>query len=483
MECLRLRKRLLMCISNEPFYISRSALLIYQTCQRKYFYSNEFNNHGLSSNFINRDLLIGSSIHRGLQHLFEHCRINHPSGDFDETCVDEAVKVALELFDNEINQPNCNIGIRKTEDLGYVIIESRNLVEALIRAYSLVRLPLFLEEYEILEIEKEDTLDFGNDIIFLAKADGLLRRKSDNKLAVLSIKTISEFIDEGHPTKTPTIQSISIDMQGNSEAYVIKKRLNYWYKYLNSSSDDDDYKYRETDLIVNFGCNSEVANYLKSCITERIDINLIQYEHLVKGEMSESPYGSGNYRRNTPLLHPYYLDMGFNLRSGVIDKNQFAITFGKGRPPKGWEKVDIWKYVSIKEWIWMLAGGEIQPELGQILHKFIRASDVIYRSDEEQREWFESTEYLVRYMKVTKSLYEESIEYAKGDTSRELTALYRLYPKDTQRCLKYYGQDCIFYSICHQGIDAQEALNDNLYQIRVPHHDKEREKFKEKGLI
>lgn len=472
----------------EPFYISRSALLTYQTCNRKYYLSNEFQGHGLSSNYINRDLLIGSAIHRGLQHLFEHCRVNHPSGNFDETCVDEAVKVALELFDNETSNPQCNIGIKKNEDLGFVLIESKNLVEALIRTYSLVRLPLFLEEYEILEIEKEDTLDFGNDIIFLAKADGLLRRKSDNKLVVLSIKTISEYIDEGS-SKTPTIQSISIDMQGNSEIYVIKDRLNSLYSiFLQILPDTSLMNEREMVTITNvceeFNVNPEVRNYLLHCWERKvknIEINLVQYEHLVKGETTEQPQYSGNYRRNTPLLHPYYLDMGINFRSGALDKNQFAITFGKGRPPKGWEKINIWQKMPIKQWIDILASGEIQPELGSILHKFIRASDVIFRSNEEQEEWFLSTKALVNEIKFKQTTY--NYDYINKELINYKYLLAELYPKDTQRCLQYYGSNCVFYNICHHGINPTEALNDNLYQIRRPHHDKELNKFKERGFI
>jgi hypothetical protein len=469
-----------MSLNNEPLFISRSALLTYQTCNRKYFYSNEFNSHGISSSYINRDLLIGSAIHRGLQHLFEHCRLNHPFGDFDETCVDEAVKVALELYDKETSNPNCNIGVKRTEDLGYVLIECRYLVEALIRTYSLVRLPLFLEEYEILEVEKEDSLNFGNDIVFLAKADGLLRRKSDNKLVVLSIKTISEFVDEGSSKKVPTIQAVGIDMQGNSEAYVIKNRLNEWYKHFKAlglqlnSSVEGMFAWMQANL----GCNKEVFDYFVwvNNNNKEIKVNLIQYEHLIKGEMSEWGQNSGIYRRHTPLLHPYYLDLGFNLRSGVSDKNQFAITFGKGRPPKGWEKVDVWKYLSIKEWIDMLASGEIQPELGDVLSKFIRGSDVIFRDDDEQLEWFISTKTLVKEINNKRfAMNNDPMDYA------ECLATY--YPKDTQQCLKYYGSLCTYYSICHQGVNPDEALNDRLYQIRRPHHDSELKSFEEKGFV
>jgi hypothetical protein len=47
----------------------------------------------------------------------------------------------------------------------------------------------FLEEYEVLEVEKEEVFDsFSPIVTWLGKADGLLRRKSDNELIILSFK-------------------------------------------------------------------------------------------------------------------------------------------------------------------------------------------------------------------------------------------------------------------------------------------------------
>jgi hypothetical protein len=71
------------------------------------------------------------------------------------------------------------------------------------------------------------------------------------------------------------------------------------------------------------------------------------------------------------------------------------ITFGQGRPPKSWEKINIWQIMSVKQWIFMLNTGQIQPEIGNILKDIIYTSDLIFRSNEEQEEWKLSIGYMI----------------------------------------------------------------------------------------
>jgi hypothetical protein len=153
------------------------------------------------------------------------------------------------------------------------------------------------------------------------------------------------------------------------------------------------------------------------------------------------------------------------------------ITFGQGRPPKSWEKINIWQIMSVKQWIFMLNTGQIQPEIGNILKDIIYTSDLIFRSNEEQEEWKLSIGYMIETIENRL----RNLEIWKQGTYEQNLAM--LFPKNTQSCHNFYGKDCIFVSVCHNGLDIDEAFEFGTYKTRHPHHDLEREYFKEKGWL
>lgn len=453
--------------------MSRSALLSYQTCNRKFYYQYQYKGHGVVDNKLNIDLLIGEACHRGLQHLLEHCRIDHKNGDFTDTCIDEAVKYANDLYITRISTND--IDIHKSEDLGYVILETGALIEGLIRSFALYRLPSLLNEYDILEVEKEDIYNINESSIFLGKADGLFKRKSDNKLVVLSIKTDSYLTEN-------TIRDNTHDMQGISEIVIIKDRLNFLYDLLKTRNhlelgyDDNKLNY-DKDWII----NEDVYNYMQDCYSKNlknIEINLVQYEHLIKGGRRQDPAKSGIYKRQSPLLHPYKLNSGIDFKSKIFNPDEFMITFGQGRPPKNWEKIDIWKIMPVKQWIDMLNTSQVQPEIGNILKDIIYTSDLIFRSNEEQEEWVESFGQVINNIDRDLTIYN-----LHKDSAASRNSFNKRFPKNTQSCHNFYGKDCIFVDVCHNGLRIDEAFEFGTYQIRHPHHDLEREYFKEKGWL
>jgi PD-(D/E)XK nuclease superfamily len=457
--------------------ISRSAILTYQTCNRKFYYQYAYNNHGVIGNKLDLDLLVGECIHRGLQHLLEHCRINHPNGDFDITCIDEAVNQALDLHSEKLSRDE--IGLHYGEDVGYVLIEHRNLIEGLIRTYALKRLPNFLDEYEVLEVEKEDSLSLGNDILFLGKADGLLRRKSDNKLVVLSYKTCSEYSDS-------LLRDIQHDMQGVSEIVIIKERLNYLFKNLSEFWRNGD-EYGFNRFVAASNTSKEVVDYLWWAFNsnlEKIEVNLVQYEHLVKGKRREDPIKSGIYKRQSVLLHPYKHDIGFNIKSGILDETEYKWKM-EGRPPKDWIKSDIWLEMPIQTWIDILNSGKIQPEYGNPLDDLVRVSDLVYRSNDEQIEWLDSVRYMTGDIVYRFELLNNMTDAKPNLIGNVIynNSLAVAFPKNTQQCHNYYGKDCMFVDYCHNGLDMSYSLENGLVQIRKPHHDTEKELFKERGFL
>lgn len=513
---------------------SRTAFLTGQTCLRKRYLGFHYAQTGLSSGFVDLNLLTGTAVHRGLQHLLEHCRVDHPNGDFEEKCIDTAVEFALEVFKEEITTKSINLHSTEMMNVQFVIEEHECLIEGLIRAFAIKRLKDLLEEYEVLEVEHEEIYELSprivcpvclgegflisnpdrlirnasdpkcsncnalgviGGILFLAKADGLFRRKSDNKLIVLSIKTTSEYPlgnDEDEINSqfsSVVIRNILHDMQGCSETAVIQDRIdrawNRW-EFLNNDA--------EASIERSETFDAEELKFLNDYhwfkdYQEKPEVYAVQYEHLVTGKRRQSPAKSGIYKRSNFLIHPIKFESQIGIdvfgRGKSFSNSEYKWKWGSGKHPKGWNSIDIWNDVGIKLWVDLLASGKIQPELGNPLDEVIRTSELIIRTPEDIKEWKISIRFQEERISQDLDMLEIAANHDKKsgeEWSLFNNVLAERFPKNTQSCHNYYGNDCTFVNLCHGGVQIEDSLG-SLYQIRHPHHELEEEEFKEKGLI
>lgn len=465
----------------EKFFTSRTAALTYQTCARKRFLAFHYAGSGLATETLNINLLTGSAIHRGLQHLLDHCRLDHPDGDFEEKCIDQAVVHAVELWRSSITEHSLSLYSSEENNRAWVIAEHECLIEGLIRVFAIRRLRDLLEEYEVLEVEHEEIYeDFSPLVTFLGKADGLFKRKIDNKLIVLSIKTASEFANV-------TIRNILHDMQGCSEWTIIQDRLDKAWTY-SQGLDENDVFWND-------------YNWMRD-LEEKPQVYAVQYEHLITGKRREYPTKSGFYARYNFLIHPlaYIPQTGFQLGSMqfVTKASEYKWKIKSGKQPKGWEKVDIWANIGIKNWIQMLATGKIQPEEGdpfivrideetkEISSGCLHTSELIIRTPEELEEWKVSTAYqeekIVANLEQLNLIAKRCKENPSGCGWENFQVeLQKLFPKVTQNCHDYYGRDCQFVPVCHFGLDLNDSSH--LFTSRESHHEAERLYQIEKGWI
>jgi hypothetical protein len=448
---------------------SRSAVLTFQTCNRKRFLQYHVNGTGVQSGFLNLDLAVGTASHRGLQHLLEHCRTEHPDGNFEQKCVDEAVEhgrsLWLKMCDDYIIKP------KGAETVDFIIYEQMSLIEALIRAFAIYRLPTFLEQYEVLEVEKEEVYeDFSESVTWLGKADGLLRNKLTNELVVLSIKTASQYLED------ITLRNILHDMQGVSEIACIEDRLvKLWQNIKDSNNYLESMDMSEDRLFF----------YLKELYYPPKP-RKVQYEYLIKGQRRKD--SDGLYRQQNILVHPYKKDpmMFFTSQmDSYTNESEYKWSVGAGKTPKNWSKIDIWNDIGVDEWIRRLSCGEIQPEEGTCLGNFIKVPDVVNRNDEEIEEWKISTSFMEE--NIADSLFElkqstnQPDEILTKNIQQEI--ILQNFPKNTQSCHNYYGGDCTFVNTCHSNLTIEEGLETGFYKPRFPHHQLEVEEFEKKGFI
>ena len=174
-------------MENEPMFTSRTAILSYKTCAYKRFLQYHLEGAGFVGGLISLDLLVGTVVHRGLQHLLEHCRKHKEDESLTEACIDEAVEKAREVWKDTLSNQGLYLHSGEEDRLDWIIPEQESLWEGLIRAFAIRRLPDILEEYEILEVEHEEvSTEFSQIVTLLGKADGLFLRKKDNALIILS---------------------------------------------------------------------------------------------------------------------------------------------------------------------------------------------------------------------------------------------------------------------------------------------------------
>lgn len=521
-------------ITKNQRYTSRSAVLSHFTCPYKRYLTYHVMQTGLVPEFESLDLIIGTCVHRGIQHLLEHCRLHHQDGNFDQQCVDEAVAKAYEIWNETLQTRQLALHSGEDERLAWIIAEQECLFEGLIRAFAFRRLPAILGEYTILEVEKEEvfenftikdcrlcqgnkkvtkdireaylfnktglevrTIDFDienlgfvvcpkcdgtgkiHPVIFLGKADGLFLRKSDNKIIQLSIKTASMYPEV-------TERNILHDMQGVSEQVCTNDRIERIWNHLHR------------------GPEADFEDHWLRSFERMPKVYAVQYEFLLKGQRRQDPYNSGMYRQQSFLIHPYKQESLMTIGGGgvSVSPSEYKFTWGKGRPPKGWDKIDIWEDVGIKNWVEMLASGAVQPEEGNALDQLLITPNLILRTDEEIEEWKVSTGYreeeIVKHLDEIEKLQNDLaclIQQEADDPKMNYKTMkdsiikliqekiWQYFPKNTQSCHNYYGRDCSYVKHCHEFSDLNQLVDAGIFIKRLPHHDLEKESMTEKGLI
>lgn len=475
---------------TKKHFTSRSAVLCTKVCDYKRYIQYELNGSGYSTESISLDLLIGICCHRGLQHLLEHCRVEHPDGNFEEACVDEAVEKAYEIWRDTLSKHQLQLKSSTENDrLSWILVEQECLFEGLIRAFAIRRLPFMLEEYEILEVEHEEIYeDFSPIVTFLGKADGLLRRKLDGKLVILSIKTASQYADV-------TTRDILHDMQGVSEWVIVQDRLNKAYERLLKIKNKSHITSEEEAIFI--------ENYLW-LVDNKPEIFAVQYEYLLKGQRREDPYKSGIYKQNSFLCHPLKFDAPMQIMIGsnfgtVTNPDEYKWKSPKGRLPKGWEKIDIWNDIGIKAWVNMLALGNIQPEEGHpfdvqlddnghVSGGLLYTPDLVVRDPKEIAEWKVSTRFqeeeIVKHLEEINHYLENDLAGINDEVElqerQEIVKqlIWKYFPKNTLSCHDFYGKDCQYVKHCHEFQTLEELIQCGFLIRRESHHELEREILK-----
>lgn len=421
---------------SDVVVVDRSRHECWQVCPRKRYWEYHYDGIGLQRTAHSVPLLTGSIVHEGLAALM----IGAP--------VDIAVNAALAGYDAEIkarsledtHDPNVDV---HTHFL-WLVKSNRALIEGLIRAYALIRLPKVLAEYEILEVEREEEATFivggsggaiaqgqgtqgqspaGRTVKFLARTDALTRRRADGQLYIRNFKTVSDASNTWQA-------AFRYDTQTISEVIAVEQRLGQ----------------RVSGVIID-----GLIKQPRKC---------------------EYPKGSGVWHHCSPLIWGWQRPGNPPIDSEDWQSQyEWQDAFGKtSRLGKGYSR----KLVSesypggVQAWI---------AQLGEsiLADQFIELPPIL-RADWQVEEWLDTTLNLEvnigQYAADVNELVERHADDGYGYREHLLR---RYFPKFTanSNCFHQFGSQCSCFALCWGGA-ADDPLA-NGYQRRIPNHLRESE--------
>lgn len=298
-----------------PIYTDRSRYLEAQRCLRARWYGYEIGRDaaanrpgGITKAALSIPLSTGTYVHVGVTDLLDWVNSGLQSNEWPDA-TNRAVNNALSLYRDEATARGLDIDT--PSELAETINEQSALIEALIRAWALNRLPALLAEYEVVEVEAEKVLPFeyawgsnpgeGSAIHFQSRADALLRKRDDGSLVVYSLKTAATWDERKE-------REFLHDVQGLSEPAAIddklqtehNERLSKLYMELVN-------KGRQFEPVCDFGYGlpnptnirslaDEVkllADNLDAIKSERTFVSAVLMDFLIKGERRSEDDGTG----------------------------------------------------------------------------------------------------------------------------------------------------------------------------------------------
>jgi PD-(D/E)XK nuclease superfamily protein len=162
-------------------YLSRSSYETARECPRKAYWQYLYRGTGLVPRKMGLALAIGLGVHAVMEWVFGWYAAGQPEGPSEW----DGIQAGVDEYDR------CVAGY-KGETNPFTIAkvdEGRLLVQALAGGWLTHRLTAFLEEFEVLSVEKEISALLAPGVTLNARADLVVRRKADGVVIVWNWKT------------------------------------------------------------------------------------------------------------------------------------------------------------------------------------------------------------------------------------------------------------------------------------------------------
>lgn len=510
----------------------RSRIITHQRCARARWLEYHEAGTGITSARKPLPLAVGGAVHAGLAILLREAQSGLPTlPDASQRLDEAAVKGALADFaqfalalDAEQAEARLDAAVYSPEQLAamrsdfdrYLYAEQSALVEALVRAYARRRLRPLVEEFEVLEVEREgewtlaDESDYTQrepddrvEIRFMSRPDALLRERSSGQLLLLSFKTAASW-------DVRKARDIEHDFQGLSEGVEVERRLVEWHRMLHNGSCETLSDVEAANEIGVESSDVPTVRYLRALPTPP-RIHAIRYEYPIKGERWQDKdlaarFGFDARSQKSHLIRRYVCvseprtsrGTGGAARLGDVCWSwEFHQPDGTASKLawQNWRSEPVWESGpgAVTRWIDQLdaiaptmspgdASMGLEPrEMGfggaaqslgftstHPLDDVFLPPVTVYRQDDDLRDWLEQTEAAER--RVAESV---AVVSAAADEGERRSLLNQHFPQSRHSC--EYPSTCGFVKICYGGEDIRlQPLASGLYKRRIPNHPQER---------
>lgn len=386
---------------------SRSAVATYLACPRKRWLAYEAPNGTGTPGWERRTLAIplvtGIYVHRGLEAALQG------------VVPTQAAHEASEAYRAECSARG--LAVEEGSDEQTVMEEQAAHVEALVLAWCRVRLPKWLEEYEVVEVEAEDRVPLSDDVTLAVRADAVVRRRFDGRMFVVNFKTVGTADDRW-------LRSWEVDMQLMTELLAAERRHGH-------------------------------------------EFGGVIIEGLIKGRRMPEKGADGSvtgYRDSSPLLYGYKCDA-----DPPLVPLQYQWDYSRR---KGWYRFPVWKE-SFK--------GTVQEYNATTMQKSGTIPSALeywvqWLPEEVVEAQFITVPPIMRdgtrIESCTRQIVgvERKIEWYNGfiDDNERPGALDECYPQNTHACT--YPSRCPMYAACWEPGIGEDMEGSGLYVARGDHH-------------
>jgi hypothetical protein len=387
----------------------------------------------------------------------------------------------------------------------YLEKEQAALVEALVRAYARRRLRPLLEQFVVLEVEREGewmlskwdgTTDTDPDVAtpydwqlwFMSRPDALLLERESQQLYILSFKTAAQWDIRKE-------RDAQHDMQGISEAIEPERRLAEWWHQVNEG---DTFKAQ-----LGFDIPTPMYKFLRSQPAPP-RILAIRYEYILKGERwtdKDLSLRTGLTARTqrSPLIRKYVAHSVPQTKTATppFAHGAVCVSWDYVRPDdmkesklawQNWKSEPVWESGTIHDWIDKLdASHEVmsaedstvgmEPRmlgwksdaqaLGVLqqhpLDQVFIPPITVYRNEDEARDWLEETEAQERRIAEAVELV-----HAAPDEGERRTQLNIHFGKTRRAC--EYPTTCSMVKVCWNDTVKADPIGSGLYKVRKVNH-------------
>lgn len=389
-----------------PIVTSRSKISTYQTCPRKCYWTYCAANGSATPGWERKrhalPLVTGIFVHQGLEQALKGVSAS------------EAASGARAAYMTEVTARG--LAVEEGTDEASVVDEQAAHVEALVLAWCRVRLPKWLSEYELIEVEVEDRVPLSDDVTLAVRADAIVRRKYDHRMFVVNFKTVAQADDRW-------LKSWEVDMQLMTELLAAERRFGQVFG----------------GVII---------------------------EGLIKGRRMPEKNSVGDvtgYRDTTPLLYGYKIDA-----NPPLTPLEYAWEYTRR---KGWYRFPVWKEnfprlshehsptdvaTSLAYWINWLPEEVIEAQFA-IVPPIMRDSARI-----------ESKVRQIVAMEKVVSLGNKFVRVGSGYDNGLEVALDQHFPQHEHECI--FPSRCQAFDLCFTHGVSQDPAGSGLYQPRIDHH-------------